>query len=56
VAWIGVQVDIWAAGVTLYYMVEGSAPFKGDSVDDLYSKIGTGEYKMPAREYLPHTE
>ena len=23
------KVDIWAAGVTLYYMVEGNAPFKG---------------------------
>jgi len=30
-------------------MVEGSAPFKGDTVDELYSKISEADYKMPQR-------
>lgn len=38
------KVDIWAAGVTLYYMVEFTAPFKGDTVDELYSKISEGVF------------
>ncbi|XVE86118.1 hypothetical protein DITRI_Ditri18aG0010700 [Diplodiscus trichospermus] len=35
----GKAADIWAAGVTLYYMVVGCYPFLADSVLETYSKI-----------------
>jgi len=55
VCWRWVQVDIWAAGVTLYYMVEGQAPFQGETLDELYSKIGKGEYRcaLPRAPSMP---
>ena len=40
-----VQVDIWAAGVTLYYMVEFNPPFQGSTLAELYINIGKGEFR-----------
>jgi len=41
------KVDIWAAGVTLYVMVTAQSPFKGNSVDELYSAISECQYEVP---------
>ncbi len=35
----GRQTDIWAAGVTLYYMYTGTLPFNGSGLGQLYEQI-----------------
>ena len=41
------QVDIWAAGITLYYMVVGKYPFEGTTVLSLFESITKGTYTIP---------
>jgi serine/threonine protein kinase len=41
-------VDIWAAGVTLYYCLTGRLPFDGNNLFELFEKIGKGEFEVPS--------
>lgn len=45
---LGRKVDAWAAGVTLYMMLTGEAPFKGSNQFELFRNIGRGEFHMPS--------
>lgn len=45
----GRQSDIWACGITLFYMVTGKLPFGGSSIPELYSKIQNDEYPLLAK-------
>lgn len=41
----GYSCDIWSAGVTLYYMLSGTQPFKGGDVSDLQGKVMNGKFE-----------
>ena len=41
----GFQCDIWSAGITLYYMLCGSQPFKAYSLKEMEKKVLKGEYE-----------
>ena len=43
----GSTVDIWSAGIILYYMLCGHFPFEDASNDKLYKKIISGKFKVP---------
>lgn len=45
--YIGIQVDIWSAGVVLYAIVCGFLPFEDPNTANLYKKILGGEYTLP---------
>lgn len=45
--YIGLQVDIWSAGVVLFAMLAGYLPFEDKHTSNLYKKIMSGTYKMP---------
>eukprot|EP00960_Hanusia_phi_P018948 558458-Hanusia_phi.AAC.5 len=42
------QGDLWAAGVTLYVLLEEELPFQGDSIEELYANIAAGKVPVPA--------
>jgi serine/threonine-protein kinase NIM1 len=45
--YVGVYVDIWAMGVTLYFMVTGLMPFRAENMVKLRKSIIDGNYSIP---------
>lgn len=43
----GMKVDVWALGVTVYFLLTGTIPFEADNLLVLFELIGKGEYKEP---------
>ena len=43
----GLSVDIWSAGIVLFYMLCGHFPFDDVSNDKLYKKIIKGKFEIP---------
>mmetsp|Transcript_7881 Transcript_7881/g.35063 ORF Transcript_7881/g.35063 Transcript_7881/m.35063 type:complete len:118 (+) Transcript_7881:1473-1826(+) len=40
-------VDVWAAGVTLYFLLVGKIPFEAEGMLELFKKIREGVYTVP---------
>jgi [calcium/calmodulin-dependent protein kinase] kinase len=45
----GRALDVWAAGVTLYYFIEGCTPFASRKILKLYEEIASGSVLYPPR-------
>eukprot|EP00741_Cyanophora_paradoxa_P013938 tig00020723_g13455.t1 len=45
----GKLADIWAVGVSLYYLVFGRCPFTADSIAQLFYRIANAELEFPRR-------
>ncbi|GAB0489486.1 hypothetical protein MMPV_000705 [Pyropia vietnamensis] len=43
----GRKVDVWAAGVTLYYCLTGVIPFEASTLMGMFAKISAGAYTVP---------
>lgn len=43
----GRKVDVWALGVSIYYLIAGKIPFDADNLMSLFKTIGRGEYLEP---------
>lgn len=45
--YVGLEVDIWSAGVILYALLCGYLPFEDPNTANLYKKILNGDYTIP---------
>lgn len=43
----GRKVDVWALGVSVYYLLTGKIPFEADNLLVLFELIGKGKYEEP---------
>uniref|UniRef100_A0A183E9X3 non-specific serine/threonine protein kinase n=1 Tax=Gongylonema pulchrum TaxID=637853 RepID=A0A183E9X3_9BILA len=43
----GLNVDVWALGVLLYFMLVGTTPFRGETINDLKQCVLRGIYVVP---------
>lgn len=43
----GTKIDVWAAGVTLFFFVTGKYPFSGGNVFNLFENIAKGLFDLP---------
>lgn len=41
----GMKVDVWALGVTIYFLLSGRIPFQGDTLVALFEHIGVGHFE-----------
>jgi 5'-AMP-activated protein kinase catalytic alpha subunit len=46
--YVGSLVDIWSLGVILFALLCGYLPFEDPNTANLYKKIMSGDYKVPA--------
>lgn len=44
--------DIWSAGVVLYILLCGFAPFDGKNDQQIYDKISKGEFSFKSAEWV----
>ncbi len=47
-SYLGPPVDIWASGITLYFMLTGTMPFYCEDISKLKHRIIKGEFPIPA--------
>jgi len=52
----GVKGDVWAAGISLFYIVTGEYPFAGNTVYTLFENIARAEYVLPSSLQRDHPQ
>lgn len=45
--YLGKPADIWALGVLIYKLLTGIFPFKGNTDEELFTKIKRGKFSTP---------
>ena len=43
----GLECDVWSMGVLIYYMVSGTHPFDGDTIQEITQNVLQSGYDIP---------